>query len=273
MFGILHSPFKHIFFADTNSDNAVIIRNIGYFRSFAEIVNNVVDDIAVDAELHLYDIAAEHINVLCDVLREIQSVFLALSFLKRLYRRIKDADILNAVDTIIGDIIVFVIVADEIVTSADNRHLIRIDNILSELAVRAFAWVELFIHIIAAILKLDLLFLLDSLIKDINGIEKLSVRYTAVRDVVYMLDLALEASDAIFMNSEPDSVVKAKRIADKTMRISIENIIFALAVKAAVLILGLIGHPNMWLAVFADSGTAMLLILNSIRVLNTKKYK
>ncbi len=86
-------------------------------------------------------------------------------------------------------------------------------------------------------------------------------------------DLALEASDAIFMNSEPDSVVKAKRIADKTMRISIENIIFALAVKAAVLILGLIGHPNMWLAVFADSGTAMLLILNSIRILNTKKYK
>ena len=86
-------------------------------------------------------------------------------------------------------------------------------------------------------------------------------------------DLALEASDAIFMNSEPDSVVKAKRIADKTMRISTENIIFALAVKAAVLILGLIGHPNMWLAVFADSGTAMLLILNSIRVLNTKKYK
>ena len=86
-------------------------------------------------------------------------------------------------------------------------------------------------------------------------------------------DLALEASDAIFMNSEPDSVVKAKRIADKTMRISIENIIFALAVKAAVLILGLIGHPNMWLAVFADSGTAMLLILNSIRVLNTKNYK
>ncbi|SHM65967.1 heavy metal translocating P-type ATPase [Ruminococcus flavefaciens] len=85
-------------------------------------------------------------------------------------------------------------------------------------------------------------------------------------------DLALEASDAIFMNSEPDAVVKAKRISDKTMRISMENIIFALAVKAAVLILGLIGHPNMWLAVFADSGTAMLLILNSIRVLKTKNY-
>ena len=86
-------------------------------------------------------------------------------------------------------------------------------------------------------------------------------------------DLALEAADAIFMNSEPDAVVRAKKIADKTMRISMENIIFALAIKAVVLILGLLGHPNMWLAVFADSGTAMLLILNSIRVLHTKKYK
>ncbi|MBP5362395.1 MAG: cadmium-translocating P-type ATPase [Ruminococcus sp.] len=86
-------------------------------------------------------------------------------------------------------------------------------------------------------------------------------------------DLALEAADAVFMSSEPFSVVTAKKIADKTLLISYENIIFALAVKAAVLILGLIGHPNMWLAVFADSGTAMLLILNSIRALNTKKYK
>ncbi|MBR6070107.1 MAG: cadmium-translocating P-type ATPase [Ruminococcus sp.] len=86
-------------------------------------------------------------------------------------------------------------------------------------------------------------------------------------------DLALEAADAVFMSSEPASVVTAKRIANKTLRISYENIIFALAVKAAVLVLGLIGHPNMWLAVFADSGTAMLLILNSIRALNTRKYK
>ena len=86
-------------------------------------------------------------------------------------------------------------------------------------------------------------------------------------------DLALEAADAVFMNSEPEAVVKAKKISDKTLRISYENIIFALAVKAVVLVLGLIGHPNMWLAVFADSGTAMLLILNSIRALNTKKYR
>lgn len=86
-------------------------------------------------------------------------------------------------------------------------------------------------------------------------------------------DLALEASDAVFMNSEPEAVVKAKKIADKALKISYQNIIFALAVKLAVLVLGLVGHPNMWFAVFADSGTAMLLILNSIRILNTKKYK
>ncbi|MDE5764484.1 MAG: cadmium-translocating P-type ATPase [Ruminococcus sp.] len=86
-------------------------------------------------------------------------------------------------------------------------------------------------------------------------------------------DLALEAADAVFMSSEPESVVSAKKIADKTLRISYQNIIFALAVKALVLVLGVLGHPNMWLAVFADSGTAMLLILNSIRVLNTKKYR
>ncbi len=86
-------------------------------------------------------------------------------------------------------------------------------------------------------------------------------------------DLALEAADAVFMSSEPESVVSAKKIADKTLKISYENIIFALAVKAVVLVLGLLGHPNMWLAVFADSGTAMLLILNSVRALNVKGFR
>ncbi len=86
-------------------------------------------------------------------------------------------------------------------------------------------------------------------------------------------DLALEAADAVFMNSETESVVKAKKIADRTLAVSYQNIIFALVIKAVVLVLGLVGHPNMWLAVFADSGTAMLLILNSIKILNTKKYR
>lgn len=85
-------------------------------------------------------------------------------------------------------------------------------------------------------------------------------------------DLALEAADVVLMNSEPESVVRAKKVADKALRVSYQNIVFALAVKAAVLVLGLLGHPNMWLAVFADSGTAMLLILNSIRLLDTRQF-
>ncbi len=84
-------------------------------------------------------------------------------------------------------------------------------------------------------------------------------------------DIALEAADAVFMNSEPTAVVSAKKIADKTLRISYQNIIFALGIKALVLILGILGFANMWLAVFADSGVAMLLILNSIRTLKFKK--
>ena len=75
------------------------------------------------------------------------------------------------------------------------------------------------------------------------------------------------------MNSEPETIIYAKRIADRTLSVAYQNIIFALAIKAVVLILGLFGHPNMWLAVFADSGTAMLLILNSIKILNKKKYQ
>lgn len=86
-------------------------------------------------------------------------------------------------------------------------------------------------------------------------------------------DIALEASDTVFMNSEPETVVRAKKIADRTLSVAYQNIVFALIIKATVLIMGLFGHPNMWLAVFADSGTAMLLILNSIKILNAKKYQ
>lgn len=84
-------------------------------------------------------------------------------------------------------------------------------------------------------------------------------------------DIALEAADAVFMNSEPIAVVSAKKIADTTQRIAYQNIFFALGVKALVLILGILGHTDMWLAVFADSGVAMLLILNSIKTLKYKK--
>lgn len=84
-------------------------------------------------------------------------------------------------------------------------------------------------------------------------------------------DLALESSDVIFMKSDLMSAVNAKKIADKTARITKQNIIFAIGIKLAVLVLGLLGIANMWFAVFADSGTAMLLAVNSIRILYQKK--
>ena len=86
-------------------------------------------------------------------------------------------------------------------------------------------------------------------------------------------DLALQAADMIFMNPEPETIVKAKKIANKTLLISYENIFLSLFIKIVILFLGFFGISNMWLAVFADSGTGMLLILNSLRVLNVKSYK
>ncbi len=84
-------------------------------------------------------------------------------------------------------------------------------------------------------------------------------------------DLAIESADVIFMKSDLKSAVTAKKIADKTSVITKQNIIFAIGIKLAVLILGLFGIANMWFAVFADSGTAMLLVLNSIRILLKKE--
>ncbi len=83
-------------------------------------------------------------------------------------------------------------------------------------------------------------------------------------------DSAIEASDVVLMHDNISDIVKAKRIARKTMSIVIENIVFALGVKAAVLILSAVGIANMWLAVFADVGVAVLAILNSMRALRNK---
>lgn len=84
-------------------------------------------------------------------------------------------------------------------------------------------------------------------------------------------DAAIEAADVVFMKSDMESIPKAISIAKSTAFISRENVVFALAVKAIFMILGLTGHASMWMAVFADTGVAMICILNSIRVLY-KKY-
>lgn len=84
-------------------------------------------------------------------------------------------------------------------------------------------------------------------------------------------DAAIEAADVVFMNSNMDAIPSAIRIAHRTTAIAKQNVIFAIAVKMAVLVLGITGiYSNMWLAVFADTGVAFLCILNSIRVLRQK---
>lgn len=83
-------------------------------------------------------------------------------------------------------------------------------------------------------------------------------------------DAAIEAADIVLMTDEPYKIVKAIKIAQFTRNIVIQNIIFALAVKAVVLLLGALGHTTMWAAVFADVGVSLIAILNSLRIITHK---
>ncbi len=84
-------------------------------------------------------------------------------------------------------------------------------------------------------------------------------------------DAAIEAADVVFMTSAMSAIPQALSIAKATGRIARQNVIFALVIKATVMVLGLAGLANMWMAVFADTGVAMLCILNSIRILYKKQ--
>jgi Cd2+/Zn2+-exporting ATPase len=80
-------------------------------------------------------------------------------------------------------------------------------------------------------------------------------------------DAAIEAADVVFMTSELSAIPESIRIAKITNSIAVQNIVFALTIKALFLIMGLLGFASMWMAVFADTGVAVLCILNSIRIL------
>ncbi|MBR2466105.1 MAG: cadmium-translocating P-type ATPase [Clostridia bacterium] len=84
-------------------------------------------------------------------------------------------------------------------------------------------------------------------------------------------DSAIEAADAVIMSDSLTKLPEMVKIARKTLRIAKENIIFALGVKAAVMVLSVLGFANMWLAVIADVGVAVLAILNSMRTLIKKR--
>ena len=84
-------------------------------------------------------------------------------------------------------------------------------------------------------------------------------------------DAAIEAADIVLMDDRPSNIAKAIHVARKTMGIVRQNIVFALAIKFLVLILAALGIANMWLAVFADVGVAVLAILNAMRAMNVKR--
>ena len=84
-------------------------------------------------------------------------------------------------------------------------------------------------------------------------------------------DSSIEAADVVIMTDEPSKIVKAIKLSRKTMRIVKENIVFAISVKIAVLLLAAFGISTMWEAVFADVGVSVIAIINALRVLKGKK--
>ena len=80
-------------------------------------------------------------------------------------------------------------------------------------------------------------------------------------------DAAIEAADVVFMNSSLTAVADSIEISREATKVAMQNVVFALIVKLIVLVLGLLGYASMWVAIFADSGVAVLCVLNSIRVL------
>lgn len=84
-------------------------------------------------------------------------------------------------------------------------------------------------------------------------------------------DAAIEAADIVLMDDDPAKISLAMRIAIKTLRIVKENIVFALAIKLACLVLGALGIANMWIAIFADVGVMVIAVVNATRALRLKK--
>ncbi|WP_313164545.1 heavy metal translocating P-type ATPase [Sedimentibacter sp.] len=83
-------------------------------------------------------------------------------------------------------------------------------------------------------------------------------------------DAAIEAADIVIMTDEPSKIATAIKISKKTLRIATQNIVFAIGIKAFILLLSAAGYASMWAAVFADVGVTFIAVLNSFRALNVK---
>ena len=105
----------------------------------------------------------------------------------------------------------------------------------------------------------------------INGAPVLSRADIGIAMGAMGSDAAIEAADVVLMDDDPAKIAKAIRISRKCLRIVYENIVFAIGIKLACLVLVALGFANMWLAIFADVGVMILAVLNAIRALFVKK--
>ncbi|WP_196604272.1 heavy metal translocating P-type ATPase [Pectinatus haikarae] len=85
-------------------------------------------------------------------------------------------------------------------------------------------------------------------------------------------DAAIEAADVVFMTSRVDAIPYALKLAKTTRAIAVQNVIFALAVKLIIMICGLLGYASLWSAVFADTGVAIICVLNAVRILYSDRF-
>lgn len=136
-------------------------------------------------------------------------------------------------------------------------------------------------EVYAELLPGDKVSKVEALLGELEGKEKLAFVGDGINDAPVLSradvgiamgsmgsDAAIEAADIVLMDDDPAKIADVVRISRKTMSIVKQNILFALGVKAAVLLLGAFGAANMWEAVFADVGVSVIAILNAMRALS-----